>query len=78
MDTQGTQETVLDWGPHSPTMKGKGFNAAFVKLLWSLIIRQHQMHETQTIVIDDPVVWASVSVSVTWATVLTHSPDGTT
>jgi len=30
------------------------------------------MHEMQTIVIEDPIVWASVSLSVTWATVVVH------
>jgi len=36
------------------------------------------MHEMRTIAIDDPVAWASVSLSVTRATVLTHAPDGAT
>jgi len=38
----------------------------------------HQMHEMRTSVIDDLAVSASVGLSVTRATVLTHSPDGAT
>jgi len=47
-----------------------------------LLFRPRRMHEMQTIVIDDQVAWASVSLpvclSVTRATNLTHLPDGDT
>jgi len=36
------------------------------------------MHEIRTAAIDDPVASASVSLSVTLATVLTHSPETAT
>jgi len=37
--------------------------------------RPHPMHEMQTVANDDPVAWAYY-ISVTRASVLTHSPDG--
>jgi len=37
-----------------------------------------QMLEVRTVVTDVPLVWAAVSLSVTLATLLTHSPDGAT
>jgi len=34
------------------------------------------MHEMWTTATDNPVVWASVSLSVLHVTILTHLPDG--
>jgi len=44
----------------------------------SSVFRQHVMYGMQTSAIDDPVAWASVSLSVTQATVLAHFLDDAT